>query len=406
MAEVFTKNRMFSKKLKLADLIIGVYIIATFVMENEKYGSLFSVIQSVFLLYFCLIIIHDKVMPLSIITKWGMVVAVMAFTLFCFHARPSVQSATVSLIKNCIKAICIAIYLWKWRTPRMIIFFVGTGGVVCGCALLARFFDSSLVFSNLKYATVSRIGADIAGGNVNVVAMNMCFAFSSWLYFTNRDNSKVMRLIAYICLVFVAGTAMLTGARKILLFFVVSFFIANSEAQFKYKVITIVGILGLYLALMYVEPLYFLVGHKIDFFNESEAFAMYGESDNIRMNLARGGFELFLSNPLGIGFGNVTNILGTYSHNNYIEVLASSGLVGFFAYYYIYFVGLYKSFKYRTNMLFKYCLFTLAGLMIIELGQVTYLYSIPFFFFPILGYCIQSSTGYVDWKRDNHLKEC
>ena len=190
--------------------------------------------------------------------------------------------------------------------------------------------------------------------------------------------------VFYGCLIFIAGTALLTGTRKILPFFVITFFMANSDMKFKYKLITFIGIVGLYLALMNIEPLYFLVGHKIDFFNTSKAYSMYKGSDSDRLMLALGAIDLFTNHPFGLGFGNVVNYLGAYAHNNYAEVLASAGIFGFILYYGLYFWGLHISYRNRHDAISRYCLFTLVGLMVIEFGQVTYLYSLPFFFFPIL----------------------
>lgn len=139
---------------------------------------------------------------------------------------------------------------------------------------------------------------------------------------------------------------------------------------------------------MNIEPLYFLVGHKIDFFNTSKAYSMYKGSDSDRLMLALGAIDLFTNHPFGLGFGNVVNYLGAYAHNNYAEVLASAGIFGFILYYGLYFWGLHISYRNRHDAISRYCLLTLVGLMVIEFGQVTYLYSLPFFFFPIL--CVVS----------------
>lgn len=59
-------------------------------------------------------------------------------------------------------------------------------------------------------------------------------------------------------------------------------------------------------------------------------------SDNLRAELIRYGLELFIENPLfGYGLNNyqLFHWSGLYSHNNYIEVLVSLGIIGFVVYY-------------------------------------------------------------------------
>ena len=384
MAGIFVKSRRDTSRITSDDYIVGLFVLATFVFENARFSKLFSIIQAGFFLYFIWLLFTEKKMPLNPVVKWACTVAGFAIILLTFHDRPSVETATISLIKNCLKALCISLYLFKRKTPVPLISSIAFSGIICGAELLAGFLSSSLSFTELKYATNSRIGADIAGGNVNIVAMNMCFAFSAWLYLIRSQKKLWIQRVFYGCLIFITGTALLTGTRKILPFFVITFFMANSDMKFKYKLITFIGIVGLYLALMNIEPLYFLVGHKIDFFNTSKAYSMYKGSDSDRLMLALGAIDLFTNHPFGLGFGNVVNYLGAYAHNNYTEVLASAGIFGFILYYGLYFWGLHISYRNRHDAISRYCLLTLVGLMVIEFGQVTYLYSLPFFFFPIL----------------------
>ena len=60
-----------------------------------------------------------------------------------------------------------------------------------------------------------------------------------------------------------------------------------------------------------------------------------------RMQMIEEGLNLFNQHPL-IGYGTDTyqfvSSFGTYSHNNYIELLVNNGLIGFIAYYWVYLV--------------------------------------------------------------------
>lgn len=380
MEKFFKKtNRM---KIKFEDLITFFYILAIFVMENEKYSSWFSFIQIVFFLTFFLKILVRKRLVINMVYVWLFSVIIITSIVLLFNLSSEVITSSLIVLKNGLKVFCILVYLQD-NSPYKLILMIGISGLVCGSALLLRFLDSNMVYDNLKYATNSRIGSDIAGGNVNIVALNMCFAFSSWLFFTQLDLKKYVTFISYLCLIFVAGTSLLTGSRKILLFFVSAFILAHTKLSVKNRMIGILGIIVLYISLMNIEPLYYLIGHKIDIFSGSDAYEMYDVSDESRWHLFLESLNVFINNPFGVGFGNVAHNLGVYAHNNYTEVLASIGIFGFISYYSIYFYSLLKVLKKRYDTLCNYIFYTLIGLMIVEFGQVTCYYSAFFIFIPI-----------------------
>lgn len=76
-------------------------------------------------------------------------------------------------------------------------------------------------------------------------------------------------------------------------------------------------------------------------------------SDNLRAELIRYGLELFAENPLlGYGLNNyqLFHWSGLYSHNNYIEVLVSLGIMGFLIYYSIFINSTIALLKKRKNL--------------------------------------------------------
>lgn len=372
-----------SSKIMLEDFIVGLFVLATYIFENNQFSVLFSIIQAIFFIYFTGILVINKRIPACFIVFWACLVSFIAIILLFFNNNTSVVTSTLIVIKNCIKALFVTLYLYRRKCANILIFFIAASGILCGLEILNSFLNNSMQYTQLQYAYNSRIGAEIAGGNVNIVALNMCFAFSALLYLAKIQKNILIKRLIYLGALFVVVTSIFTGTRKILFFYVSALIISSNETELKYKILTLLGLLGVYFALINIEPLYFFIGHKIDFFSENNAFNMYYASDDTRLDLALGALNLFFEHPLGIGFGNVGNYLGVYAHNNYVEVLASLGIIGFLIFYAIYFYGLYNSIKYRYNQLCRYCFYTLVGLMVIEMGQVTCLYPIVYIFFPI-----------------------
>ena len=98
------------------------------------------------------------------------------------------------------------------------------------------------------------------------------------------------------------------------------------------------------------------------------------------------GFNLFLENPLfGIGFNNFQEYFytGQYSHSDYIESLASTGIVGFILYQGSYFVLLLKSFKLflrsnpNSNYRFYYAFIIITVILLKFIGLSIILYNSP-----------------------------
>lgn len=366
----------------LNDIIVFIYIIAIFVLENARFSQVFSIIQVVFL-GFSILMLGQNV-KVTFCFKWCLAVLSFAVVLAFINYSAETTSTLIIIIKNLLKCFFFFMYMRDEERIEKVIKYVGIAGVICGVYILSEFLASGMSYDNLEYATLNRIGADIAGGNVNIVGMNMCIAFASWLYLLGKTKKKWIKLIVFCAMAFVVVTSLLTGSRKILVFYVVTFVLANLQSSKRNLVFVIGGLIALYIAVMEIEPLYYLVGHKLDFFGGSSAHTMYQESDENRLMLMEKGLRLFVDRPWGIGFGSSSKYMGTYSHNNYIEVLVSSGLIGLIVYYASYFYSLYFCSRKRSSPLGRYVIYTTVGFLLIELGQVTYLYSVPMVFLALI----------------------
>lgn len=377
----------FRKKITIGDYIVAFYIIAIFVLENEKYAMLFSVIQLLFFGYLAWMVFKTKKFPVNVATQWIIIVALLAMLYFFVGANKYVDSVSFIVAKNLLKAICIEYYLYTKDNEEFIIIATAIAGIICGGFIIGSYLDNPLTSMELKYASNSRIGAEIAGGNVNVVAMNMCFAFASCMHLAKDSLKKSKKVFWYLALVFITISSFFTGTRKVLLAFAVMFLLANRNIKIRYKIMVLIAAIAAYLVLMNVDTFYFLLGHKIDFFR-SDAYKMYDHSDQIRRDLLIQSWKMFMDRPWGSGFGCVQATLGVYAHNNYMEVLASLGLIGFILYYGVYVWGLCKSYLYRRDNSCQFCFYTLVGIMILEIGQITCYYPMIYVFVPLIEYII------------------
>ena len=98
-------------------------------------------------------------------------------------------------------------------------------------------------------------------------------------------------------------------------------------------------------------------------------------SGGIRLEYLNLGFDLIIRSPIwGYGFNNFSHFTGFhYSHNNYIEILTGTGLIGFVLFYLIHF-NVFKRLKKIRNDDLKILIYgALIVILIGDLGTVSYL---------------------------------
>lgn len=386
MERVSTTGRQADiSRYNIYDFIVLLYVCSFFVFENAKYAQVFNIIQILFLGASAFVAFKKRIIRRSAAHIWTIALLIVASILALGYRTTQVWTTLATLFRNAVKIWLFTLYLKERKSFQRLIGFLSIGGLISGFFLISEFFSADLVYTDLKYATISRIGADIAGGNVNIVSMNMCISFCATMYLIDEACERRWKIIYALCAVFIVGTSLLTGSRKVLVFYVLVFVLFNISRGPRFILYFLaVAILG-YLALMYIEPLYFLIGHKVDFFRESTAYTMYNGTNSDRLSLAIRGLNTFLSYPWGIGFGNSYNYIGTYAHNNFVEILMDGGIFGFLVYYWLYFRGIRLGYKERySDMISKFVYISLLGIMILEVGQVTYLYSVPMVFFSVV----------------------
>ncbi len=386
MEAVSVKRSKWTEIITLYDGFAFLFVVALFVFENARYSGLFQIIQAGFIGMTVLVLLQRDEICLSRIYLWVGSFCVLAFVLSLLFGD---TTSTFSIIfKNVVRCFCFSVYLGNGKNNEKAVWYFAIAGVICAGYLLMEYIAADLSFANLRYASNDRIGASIAGGNVNIVALNMSFSFTAWLFIQKAQANLSLRRVATVCMVAVAGLSLLTGTRKILLYYVVVFVLYNlflNDGKKQKLLFTLLFLLFGYYCVLNIEPLYYLIGHKIDFWGNRSGTQMYQVSDNIRERLIAGGMALFYDHPFfGIGFGNPAKHLGLYAHNNFVEMLAAGGIIGFAAYYASYAYILVKTLQFRKEDQFALYLFaSVLGLLVLEYFQVTYLYGMPWIFLTV-----------------------
>lgn len=232
------------------------------------------------------------------------------------------------------------------------------------------------------------------------------------------ENTKNKPIKEGVILIFLLIVAILTGTRKLFLvpiLFVVFYLLIGKKITLKsaakYLVILlIVAMIGIY-AIMKIDFLYDLLGHRIDSLIMEVTGEARDPSSSQRDRMISRGLEYFSEHPIiGIGtdgfkfdFKEETGIF-KYSHNNFIEMLANYGIIGFVLFYAwmpIAIIKMFRSYKNKKENLNLFFIGTLLTLIVLDYWTVSY-YRIHFLLLFILA--SYQSVGNFD-NNEKGIKE-
>ena len=219
--------------------------------------------------------------------------------------------------------------------------------------------------------------------NPNTIGMifTICVLVSFYFAFYCREKQYYIFVLLQMFMV------ILTGSRKSLLASVAGIMILillkSQRRNLIWRILTVIGfaLFVVYLILS-VPELYSAIGIRM----ESMFNHLVEDGGDYSMALRQAFIgharDMFFEKPvLGYGINNFIVKIGqrvgiaTYAHNNYYEILADLGIVGFVAFYgyYVYLVAsLLKIWRKSSGSLVKLMLVWVAVIMVCEYGLVSY----------------------------------
>lgn len=264
--------------------------------------------------------------------------------------------------------------------------------------LVLSYFWSIVIMLTINVRTLfsarSGAGIDIAGINIGgVIAIStgwmagICMVLSVIIY-KRLDSKKFWAIV--LVMIFALLTS---GTRKAFLFTPLSiwgYFYVNQHKKnvikslLKIFAIVLISVAG-YFIVLNIDILYETVGYRLEnvvHYIISDGQAEVDASMLTRMSLVDRAHIAFLERPIwGWGLNNfryAVNNGGTYSHNNFYEILVSGGWVGFLIYYskYVFvFLRLRKAISMgeKNDIKILHLLMTLCcTLVLLEYWQITY----------------------------------
>lgn len=228
------------------------------------------------------------------------------------------------------------------------------------------------------------------GINYNNFTTSLTLTFCIGLYLMFYAKSKIRG-----ALVFIFFNIMFSGSRKAIivsiLCFIMMYYLTSDRKHFLEKIkklAIIVAVLAAVVLLIFTNDfMYGLIGNKllavINSLGANSVQQSLDASVRGRAMLRETAWETFLQHPIyGVGYYSFMyfNSLGYYAHNNYLEILADLGVIGFAIYYCYYCHYILMAFKIRRKNKWIaesirpdiLVIVFIVSVLILEYGQVTY----------------------------------
>ncbi len=251
--------------------------------------------------------------------------------------------------------------------------------------IYAGFIASLYIILSTDFSEITRIGAML--GNVNSIGIiiGISATFSFYLLITKYQIRQLLFLVVMLPIIVV------TGSRKSLFFIIINFivilFLNNSRSIkkiIKFVIISLLMLLIMFYLIYHVEFFYLILGTRMEnFFAFITGNGTNEASLNMRSYMAKFGFSVFKYKPwLGYGIDNYRILLGretgnvTYAHNNFIELMVGTGLLGLIVYYlthYYVLKSLYKMYqRYRKLTIYYPFIAIVFSYTILSISMVYY----------------------------------
>lgn len=240
---------------------------------------------------------------------------------------------------------------------RILIVFIGLRGrlqdetdidVLLGAYLIAVVFrilyvaNLMISFYTIQYFYIHRFG-DNFNYNSNETAMMACVCILILIYWSRKYKFKKWYIFVGL---FLIATIVITQSKKgligVVLGIILFSIMKENGASGKLKKFLLAAMMVILVteALINIPILYELIGYRFDQLNESIfGNAVLGTSTGNRLALIKQALNVWLDNLfIGVGLNNFSSYqsvgsIGYYAHNNYAELLADLGIIGFCLYY-------------------------------------------------------------------------
>jgi O-antigen ligase len=387
---VDTKYNIYAKYILHISMI--AYIASVFIFarpDNVIYSNLFNVMLWGFFILFELLYGDRTIYVNRILITYIIFILFGSLTLFWSLD----QERTIDIVKRMILITVNLVILYNILKKYDLISAIFIGMLIGTIANFLLGIGLVEVNFDLYFPETTRFqGTSI---NPNITASFMLYSmFLSIIYIQINKSSLSLFLsltniifALYVILLTVSRTSLVIASGVLLIFILHNFF---DKEKRKYIILITIAIV---IFLLYsdttkmMETINFAL-KRIGFIFDSLMGEGKEYSANERMELIEIGWEMFSQSPiLGKGIHTVEYVTkGWYTHNNYVELLATTGIIGFVIYYSIFILLGEHILKIDDMWLKIYLSLFVISILMFDLGGVTYYDKLTLLIFILIGY--------------------
>ena len=386
--------------------VITIYLVCAIAFETTPNTAIFNTlaIYSTFLVGMLLILVNRNL-------KLNLYVASIYFLftyifLMSFAAGAASNVLTVYHYLTC-AVLCYVVYYITFHYQNAIYYLVWgyvLGSLVLAYRIIQYYGGVSAMIDFASTSTYHRVGGEIINENSLGLYMGGAVLSSIWLILQSTKRRKLFCGILLPCVVVFALVVLLSGSKKAIAFLLISvvalYLLYARNASGGKKMLVILGLsVAILLLFQAIRTLPFLgtINVRLEqLINTLTGEGPASDSDQLRLSVSQMGLEAFLASPLfGNGTGHSYILFGTYSHNNFVELLMNYGLIGFVAYYFPYSVLLFMLYNRtkRNDLIATYFLIYIVLQIALGIGWVNY-------YERVVQVITAAAWGYVDHFRD------
>lgn len=382
----------------LIEGLIFLHIVFTYCFSG---WGILAIIDTLILLVFVAITLLKSIMKHTVVIRWNACsVLTVAFVVACFYLKEWVQGGwsvrfnteyqTAISVLICVMTMFCVYSFAKTLERRMRLFkYVALAGVYLAVETL--FLVRTNIFQGLH---TSGMTSYLARFGLQSNQMGACFGISFIVCICLYNTFKTRNYIVYggINFLFI----FLTGSRKALIYALVGiglYYVLSGKRTKWLRIFVAAAVCCLAVfAVTNIPVLYNLVGRRIVSLLDVLQGGTGTDTTSTRVSMITYGIEWFKENKwLGHGLNAFSAFYGNrtgnavYSHNNYIELLVSGGIVLTTLYYSRFLVlirRLYSRIAFSEEA--KVCTVLVAAILIADIASITYYYRIYYIVFGII----------------------
>lgn len=339
-----------------------------------------------FLGYSVIYIFIKKKLIINLTVIWLALFMLFSLLSMLYSPEKSIFSGTFYfLIVNFIIVLLLSQYEITLQTIERIgwIYSISAFALVFSLAITGNIFDST---------ATGRLGQELLG-NANILATMLMTStlYTIWLLVYQKCN-KISKLLLLLCLIAEYLGMFLSGGRKYILvpiFFMYILLLFKRDKKgrkhiIKYTIIILVIAVIIWNLIMNIPAFYESIGSRMESFFAflNGDLSQADGSSKIRSQMIDNGLQKWLSSPIwGYGFDSFKyfnqSVTGHfyYSHNNFVELLYNTGILGFIAYYWYYIKLFFTAWNNKNMIQLKVRSFVIAivfSMLFYEIGAINY----------------------------------